>query len=856
MFKIGQVVFVFFLCVVFCKNIYANADFTPLLDSKTSESINLDSRLNSAKSAIDVGLYRIAEFIAKKVIEADPSNKEAKYILVDALLGQAKFKSARIVLEDFDGDTDELIYLKRVIVSVGLEDYTRADFFLNKINPRRLRGDDLSWYYLTNAFVAKYHKDFNIAQDYFDLISTHTDNLILKNLASVYNYQSTIESAFQNIDTTQENLDTLLPELEKSFLDYDGTELGFLFAKDYALALYTLGDKQKAVEILTKQIDSPIISESNFEELAITLALISIDMPIQRDIIISILSKSNSLEVVETALYLLDEANSDKNLTISLLEELMSRPTCLLKDRLLLECAYLSLSLGKYDNATKYANSLIEQYPASRYLVNATGVLAHNAFSPLDTLPEYRLASKYLDTMSKIEISPEKAAIMKLLSADCYYLDKDYQLSALAYKELYKNEYLNKYAGLILNRYLDSLLEINDMQGASALIDDAFQSDIDRNQLWAAQWNMISSLRKKGQLKRALNLVSRALNILEKDKGVNEILLLRVMWLKAKLCIENQEYEECILLSNRILNASKLLGEEQKEFQILLNSDSMLLKARALAATEALEGEDGATHIFNMLRQIYPKTEAAVASFLIEASISGKHGDLIKASSFCEQLYEDYPQSQYAPIALFEASQYLKSTGQDNSYKQALLLLSELIKKYPNSELIFYAKISQCEMLRMLNAFSEASNIYQDIINTYNTHKDINTAHIGLGDTLLAREGNEAKAAMQYERAYNLANADINSKAEAGYKFGFALEKAGRISEAQEIWFMSYTELLEDKEALLASSKARYWLGRTLLYLARSFELSNDKANAIRTYNLIISNNLPGEIEAKQRLSK
>ncbi|MFI3290892.1 MAG: tetratricopeptide repeat protein [Opitutales bacterium] len=861
MFKIGQIIFVFSALLVSTSLSYANADFTPLLDAKSSEIINLDSRLSSAKSALNAGLYRIAESITKKIIETDPQNKEAKYILIDAFLGQAKFNSAKKLLADFDGDINEEIYLKRAIVSIALADYSRAEFFLTKINPRRLSGDDLSWFYLSQAFTAKANKNPKLAQDYFDLVLRNTDNVILRNLTNIYNYQSIIESLASGIknpdssENAKESIKELLPDLEKSYIDYNnGTEVGFLFAKNYAIALYSVGEIEKAIGILKGQLESTLISESNFEELSMCLALISKGLPSQRDTLNTIIQKANSLEIVETAIYLLKEANNDKALTINNLEDLISKYNCPLKDRLLLECAYISLSLNKMEDAIKYANRLLSEYPASRYLVNATGVLAHTALQGEKI--DYRLASKYLDSMSKLETLPEKSAIMKLLVADCYYLDKDYQLSALAYKELFDNEYLESYRGLILNKYLDSLLAIKDLDSASELIDKAFHSNIDRNQLWVAQWNMIRSLRKDGQLIYALNLASRALNVLEKDKDVKDILVLRVMWLKAKLCIENKEYEECISLCNRILKDSISLDESQTEFQILLNSDTMLLKARALAFTKELKGEDGAYHTFEMLRQIYPKTEAAAASFLIEASVSGTEGDLIKASSFCEQLYEAYPQSQYAPIALFEASQYLRSTGQNNSYKQALKFLSELIKNYPNSDLIFYAKISQGEMLRLLSAFNEAKNSYEDIINNFPNHNDINIAHIGLGDAIFAGVGNESKAAMQYERAYNLANVDINSKAEAGFKLGIALEKSGRIQEAQEIWHISSDNLLSKKEALQNSSKTTYWLGRTLLYLARSLELNGDKSGAIKTYNKIISNKLPGANEAKQRLIK
>lgn len=67
------------------------------------------------------------------------------------------------------------------------------------------------------------------------------------------------------------------------------------------------------------------------------------------------------------------------------------------------------------------------------------------------------------------------------------------------------------------------------------------------------------------------------------------------------------------------------------------------------------------------------------------------------------------PQGIYAYDARSVAAQYARKLGLEADYKMALTMLDKLCKDFPDNPRNFYARLSQAEILRLLNAFADAA---------------------------------------------------------------------------------------------------------------------------------------------------
>jgi tetratricopeptide (TPR) repeat protein len=200
--------------------------------------------------------------------------------------------------------------------------------------------------------------------------------------------------------------------------------------------------------------------------------------------------------------------------------------------------------------------------------------------------------------------------------------------------------------------------------------------------------------------------------------------------------------------------------------------------------------------------------------------------------------------------------------GLDDSLKEAYNKhLERLIQTYPNNELVFYARLKQGDLLRKLNDFGAARQIYEDLINNQGQHPDVLLAQLALADCLFAQGGNSVvnyeSAAAIYERLRDLPSAAVDLRVEAGFKWGYALAKRGQAAKAQTVfWSVIDTFLLDTAQATKLGATGRWWLSRTLLELGQILEDANRLDEAQRAYRLVIDRNLSGAALAQSKLAR
>ena len=89
--------------------------------------------------------------------------------------------------------------------------------------------------------------------------------------------------------------------------------------------------------------------------------------------------------------------------------------------------------------------------------------------------------------------------------------------------------------------------------------------------------------------------------------------------------------------------------------------------------------------------------------------------------------------------------------GQDVNYREANRLIEDLVKKYPQSDLVFAARLKQGHLLRKLGQFPQAQQTYETLVNTFATSPDVVLAQLALAETHNAQAARDYLAAGETE---------------------------------------------------------------------------------------------------------
>jgi len=282
------------------------------------------------------------------------------------------------------------------------------------------------------------------------------------------------------------------------------------------------------------------------------------------------------------------------------------------------------------------------------------------------------------------------------------------------------------------------------------------------------------------------------------------------------------------------------------------------LKAQALL--DLGRDADGAA-LLDKLRADFRDSKAALYSYIVQASRQARRGELARAQKTLVDMVDANKPSEFAPFALYEAGLYAEQQGLDRNLRESHALMERLANEYKNSDLVFYARLKQGDLLRKLNDFGSARLVYEDLINNRGQHPDVLLAQLALADSLFAQGANNItnyeSAAALYERLRDLPSAPADLRVEAGYKWGFALSRRGRGPEAQVVlWGVVDGFLLDPAQAAKLGANGRWWMAKTLLELGQLLEDAGKLDEAQRAYQLILDNKLGGAAQATAKLAR
>ena len=834
---------------------------SPLVDAPGGAAMEPSRGLiaeGRAQMALGAGFSFTAAAIYRDILQEESLPAEARQTvtlaLVTALLDAGDTVEAEKVLPTYTGPRSSTYQLRVGLLAAHARRLPQAKAALAAVKIESLAAADKGWWHFLQGQVADAEGNILAANEFYN----QAINAAVSELARA-RFALGREQALLRRGPLDE---ARLVNLRKTMETFQGRATGFDAVRSYAAALAALGRAAEAQAVLQRQLAVIPPSERNTaDQFRLMLGLIAGEASIAgRQAFKQLLRDGQKAETQRLALQLLargSKSTVDREQLRRDLSDLINAPAphTVIEDLLLVR-AQLALADNDYARAEEDARALLERYPGSPLKVTALGVRLAVAWD----LKRYRAAAEVMAQLRAVTKEGRERAELGVLLAEAFFRAEDYRNAADAYDAaLHETPAVVPAGVLLFQRVLADIRADRLTEAAQQLDASATNPGFDAVNRWQAEWNLVKELQIRGQTPAAYSRVDRLLG--EKVSGVPETLRVRLMWLRAKLAFDNNQLDAALQQTDGLLERLQQAEPFDPALRRNVASMAQLLKAQIFLARN--QNQEG-FYVLEKLRADYRLTAAAQYSYIIQAGHLTQRGDMAAAQlvlvSFVD--HPDYKRSEYAPLALYEAALNLERQGLDRHLRDAYeKMLERLIRDYPQDELVFYARLKQGDLLRRLNDMAAARQVYEYLVNNYPAHFDILLAEIALADCLFAQGANSftnyESAAAIFERVRDLPSAPVDLRAEAGFKWGYALAKHAQSTKAQIIfWSVADAFLLDAAQATQLGAKGRYWVSRSLLELAQLHEDAGQIDEAQRSYQLILDYKLYGLAQAQAKLAR
>lgn len=815
----------------------------------------------AATRALQLGFSPAAAALLRELLESPETPGAAKNRLLlelaGALLDQGRLADAQQALDRFQGLRPPAYHLRQGLIAAHQHQLDPARTEAAQVRVEELPPAERGWFYFLEGMIAEGGGDLGQAQTAYG----QAVNAAVSDLQRARFLLEREKAKLLFSQATDQQAAMLARNVER----YQGQKVGYSFARQYATVLDALNRKPEAVTLLQRQLQLlPGEERQELDDMRLLLGLIAgAESGVGRNALSGLLDGAVSREPQRMALQLLARASGAARSEFRVkLDQLIAAPAPhpILEDLLVFR-AQVALAEKNYGRAEEDAKTLLERFPGSQLKAQALGVLTGVAWE----LRRYRTAADYAAQLRAELPAGDMRAQLGVLVADADFRAGDFKNAADAYGSAQREPPVAVAPGVLLFQRVLSEISAERLDAAQALLDGAaVTAGVDAVSRWQAEWNLARALQVRGQTAEALKRVARLVS--EPDAAaLPPDLRVRMAWLQARLAFEAGSPAEAIRLVDGLQArlASPAMATLPAPLKTDVASTSVLLKAQALLATNHARtgaGQEG-LELLKKLRADYPKSDAAVYSFIAEAAYYSARNEIVEAQRLLTKLADDYRDNQYAPFALYEAALNAERRGQDNYYEDAYRLIERLVTEYPRSELVFYARLKQGDLLRKLNRFAPAQRVYELLVNDFAPHQDVLLAQLALADCHYAQAVSDPShgesAAAIYERLQDLPQAPVDLRVEAGFKHGYALAKRSNADRAQATWMLVMnTFLLDPTRAAELGAKGRYWMSRALLELGDLYEKEARLEQARKAYELLLQQKLPGGMLAQQRLMR
>jgi cellulose synthase operon protein C len=833
----------------------------PLVAAANEGQAGTALREINARRALEAGLVSIAVSEFKALIEqADLPAAARNRLALDlcsALLVDGQPEEASRSLLRYVGPQTGPVRLRRALVAFAMRRLDEARATLAALKTEDFEGEeqDLAWWHHARGLIADEARDFRQASEHYQRALDASTNELQRGWFTLAAERAKLSAG----GATEASVTSLRQTLDRS----PGRATGYAATSQLAIALNSLGRRSEAITLLQQQLPLLPRAETQVQdEWRLLLGMIaSASDATGRSTLRALIAAGSDRDKQRAALRALLESAATAPRQDELrgwLDEWVSLPQRhpILEELLYVRSrlALLSKNEALAVQAERDAIRILDEFPGSRLSVPALEQLCALAWRG----GFYRNAASHA-ARARAELSPgPQRARLAVVVAEAYYRGRDFRNAADAYQSALTEAVADTATGGLVFQWVLSLLEAEALDEAQmALAQFGADTRLDPVNRWQAEWNLARALRIAGRVPDALRRVSALLTKSTDDAALPAELRARMAWLEMRLFYDVGDFVAAVSRAEFLAGVGEGVPEPLRSE---IASNATLLKAQALFAQREASGRTAALDVLRRLRTDHPRSAAAVYSFLVEADHEAAQGHPVEAQKLLRRLADEYRESEYAPYALFQAALHAERRGAPEHYNEAYRILEEMIRAYPDSPLVFHARLRQGNLLRLLNDFGGARTLYQDLVNRYRFEQtpDVFSAHLALADCYAADEsaGTDSAAAI-YERLLAQPAAPLDLRVEAGCKLGLGLQARKNFDRARAVWWQLANEfLVEPTRAARLGANGRYWVARALVSLARLLEDQGRPREAGAIYQMVIDHGLPGVNLAQEGLSR
>ena len=823
----------------------------------------------SARRALQSGLYELAELYSREAlagVESDAGELRSELLLlqVDALLARGLYVDAQSLLGSLmaEGAFNQSKVLREAVLALVEEDEERVARLAESLDASGFDFGERAWHSLIIGWLDLRSGDFEGSDSGFSEAKWFADRQSPALAAQIaylaFRYQ--LES---------EDTSVSIGDLRLNYEANRGLEAGFQYGQLLAVALFDEERSDEAIEVVNEAIvELPdIYADLRDQFLLLQLLLSGADSDLGQSAARELAVDGKSLSLQKIALqHLISESLDDEGrLGEALMETLNSVVDGATAHPLAAEALYYRsvrrYQQGEYPEMEEDAYRLMDTFPDSAYRRGSLTLLASASWQD----SKFRTAASFLSqARSEFAGSLDEEAL-SILIADCYFRaglrgqgnSEDFANAAEAYEIALAESTEREIASQIFFQLIMSHLKAGSTETAKAVLDDPVRSaKSDPMVVWRGEWMLIKQMRQEGQSNEAYERIRGNVNL----EGMNPGLELRMLWLGSKLAYESDLYGETEVW---VEDMNDLLDEVDfgDDLENQVRSDGMLTLAESFLKLGDEDSEETGLALLTRLREEFVGSESAERSYIVQARYLSDQELVVEAGQLLTYLFDNFKDSKYAPLALYDTALNAEKRGLAENLKQAMELLDRIAKDYPDSDLVYYARLKQGDLLRKLNLYGTAEIVYEQLEDAFRDRPDHYWAQISLADTLIAQASEDPSkfeaGISRLERLMDLPNVPIELRVEAGYKRGNAWENKGdRLKAKSGYWDLYDLFVVEEMRVQELGKKGQYWLSRAMFKLAEIFEDEAQLDTAIEFYEKIEALGLLGRATARNRVDQ
>ena len=835
---------------------------TPLVSKAEAEAVEAEHRRTwervAADSALRMGLGNIAigfyDILLDEADVTDAERHEMELNRITAFISLGRLEEAKAALGEYGGKRASRFYLRQALVGYFLGDEKAAEAALELVDGEILSREEMAWSFLIRGLLQRNtlreeERDAILERARQAAVSTEQRAQI-----DLIIYRTSLLDSGR---ISPGQLQLLQEEMESQILQ--GNRVGYQFAKQYAVALDAAGRPEEAVESIRETL--PLILEVDYDlrdELLLLQGILSGRTTEDgRGAFRRLLSTGVTTDLRLHALHsLVASATTPEDIDAFLFytnELPLAGLPGVLKDQVLYSRAQLLYRIKDYEGSENECQTLLAENPETELRESTLRLLVLIAFQR----QRYRTAAGFLIQLGELVATEGERNRIQLLVADCFFLAEDYRNAADSYGVAMEQDQSDR--GVILFQWVLSEIKAGNYMKAIEHM-GAFKEDVgvDPVQKWRALWNLLSAMQRVGEYSEAYNLLSEWLTR-ESREALPVSLWVRLLWLRCQLTLKTGRYDTTPAVAGEVYRAlSEAKGQLDEDLGIDITSLTQVMESQALVFSGR---EEEGMELLAAVRRDFPGTRAAVQSIFAEARYFASRNLMVDAQQRLIQLADTYPESELAPVALYEAALHALTRGTDSTMREASLIFERMADHYPEHPLVFYGRLNQGNLLRSFNDFGGAEQVFEQLLIAFPGHKDSAVVLMAQAECILAQTDTSLvridQAIGKFERLAELPDLPIDLRVEAAWKWAFAYQRRNNPERVVQIYWLTINQfLIEEDHARELGPTGRYWMSRIVISLGEALEGKGDLESARRVYALIAERGLPFQSLAEGKLGR